>query len=136
MDYSRDLALAEPATGEEVNTWGDVVNDQITELADNAIAGVAGLAMSDGTNTLTMTDGAFCIARAAVIQFTGALTATRAVQYGAHNGVNLRKVWVVHNLTTGSHDITIGYTTGSTVTVPNGSIYQVYGDSVNFYRVS
>ena len=48
------LGLALPVTGELSGTWGSVVNDSITSLLDNAIAGTTTLS-TDADVTLTTT---------------------------------------------------------------------------------
>jgi hypothetical protein len=39
--YTPTLKLALPVTGELSGTWGDVVNDNITSMVEQAIAGLA-----------------------------------------------------------------------------------------------
>jgi hypothetical protein len=39
--YSPLLGLALPVTGELSGTWGDVVNDSVTSLVEDSVAGFA-----------------------------------------------------------------------------------------------
>lgn len=71
INYTTLLGLAQPVTGTEANTWGDVVNDEITALLDSAIAGTATVSVTAGDVTLTSVDGAADQARMAILVATG-----------------------------------------------------------------
>jgi hypothetical protein len=71
INYTTLLGLAQPVTGTEANTWGDVVNDEITALLDSAIAGTATISVTAGNVTLTSVDGAADQARMAILVATG-----------------------------------------------------------------
>jgi hypothetical protein len=71
INYTTLLGLAQPVTGTEANTWGDVVNDEITALLDSAIAGTATISVTAGDVTLTSVDGAADQARMAILVATG-----------------------------------------------------------------
>ena len=72
------LGLALPVTGELSGTWGSVVNDSITSLLDNAIAGTTTLS-TDADVTLTTTTLAANQSRQAIILWTASGTATRYI---------------------------------------------------------
>lgn len=128
--YTSRLRLAKPANGELNNTWGTVVNDNITEMVDQAVAGVSSIALSDANYVLSTANGTSDQARNAVLVFTGALTATRTITTPA-----VSKLYVVKNSTTGSQSITV--TCGGVgVTVPAGQTYVLYTDGVDFFHVS
>lgn len=113
--YTSLLGLALPVTGELSGTWGDVVNQEITNLLDSSIAGTTTIT-TDADVTLSTTDGAANQARQAVLYFSGARTATRTYTAPAHS-----KVYVVVNATTGGYPIIlngVGPTTG--VPIPAG----------------
>jgi hypothetical protein len=71
INYTTLLGLAQPVTGTEANTWGQVVNDEITALLDSAIAGTATISVTAGNVTLTSVDGAADQARMAILVATG-----------------------------------------------------------------
>ena len=77
--YSSRLRLAKPAAGELNNTWGDVVNQNLTDMVDQAIAGVTTVSLPDSNYSLTTANGTTDESRPAVLVFTGALTAARTV---------------------------------------------------------
>ena len=53
--YTSLLGLALPVTGELSGTWGDVVNDSITQLVEDSIANYAEADVTSGDWTLTTT---------------------------------------------------------------------------------
>jgi len=70
--YTSLLGLALPVTGELSGTWGDTVNNSITQLTDDSIAGVATQSVASGDWTLTTTGGgASNQARMAILIPTG-----------------------------------------------------------------
>jgi len=71
-NYTNLLGFALPTTGELAGTWGQVVNDSITELVEDSIAGTATVNVTSGDVTLTTTgSGAANEARCAIIRVTG-----------------------------------------------------------------
>jgi len=71
VNYTTLLGLAQPVTGTEANTWGDVVNDEITALIEEAVAGGETINVTGGNVTLTDTDGVANQARNAILLVTG-----------------------------------------------------------------
>jgi len=68
--YSTNLALALPATGELSGTWGTTVNDNITNMLDQAL-GYQAFTATGGSDTLTIPDGTSGVARSIYIQLNG-----------------------------------------------------------------
>lgn len=101
VDYTTNLGLALPTTGDLAGLWGYTVNDSITSLLDSAVAGTTTLS-ADTDTTLTTTDGAANQARAAVINWTATGTVTRNINAPKHS-----KVYVVFNNTGGTQSIVI-----------------------------
>jgi hypothetical protein len=101
VDYTTNLGLALPTTGDLAGLWGYTVNDSITSLLDTAVAGTVTLS-ADTDTTLTTTDGAANQARAAVINWTATGTVTRNINAPKHS-----KVYVVFNNTGGTQSIVI-----------------------------
>jgi len=70
--YTTLLGLALPVPGELTGTWGTTVNDSITQLLDDAIAGTATASVTSGDWTLTDTgSGVPNQARCAILIATG-----------------------------------------------------------------
>jgi hypothetical protein len=111
-NFSPLLGLALPTTGDLSGTWGTAVNDQITQLLDDAVAGTVTLS-ADADVTLSTTNGAANQARNAIILLTGARTALRTITAPAQS-----KIYFIINLTSGGFGAKIvgsGPTTGITV---------------------
>lgn len=128
--YTSNLGLALPTTGDLAGLWGYTVNDSITSLLDAAVAGTTTIS-TDADVTLTTTDGVTNQARAAIIKWTANGTATRYITAPAHS-----KVYVVFNNTGGTQSIVIrgvGPTTG--VTIAAGQQAMVAWDGSDFARV-
>lgn len=101
VDYTTNLGLALPTTGDLAGLWGYTVNDSITSLLDSAIAGTTTL-NTDADVTLTDTDGVANQARGAVLNWTATGTTTRYI-----NAPKRSKVYVVFNNTGGTQSIVI-----------------------------
>jgi len=112
INYTTLLGLAQPVTGTEANTWGTVVNDEITALVDSAVAGTTTIT-SDADVTLTTTAGAANQSRQAIILWTASGTVTRNITAPAQS-----KTYMVINSTGSTQSIVlrgVGPTTGITV---------------------
>jgi hypothetical protein len=118
VDYTTNLGLALPTTGDLAGLWGYTVNDSITSLLDSAVAGTVTLS-ADADTTLTTTDGAANQARAAVINWTASGTVTRNINAPKHS-----KIYVVFNNTGSTQSIVIR----GGPTLPTAGVTIVAGD--------
>jgi hypothetical protein len=123
------LGLALPTTGDLSGTWGTTVNEAITDLLDDAVAGTVTLS-ADADVTLSTTNGADNQARNAVILWTASNGATtRNITAPAQS-----KAYVVINSGTGPIVIRgAGPTTG--VTIAAGDKALVAWNGSDFVRV-
>jgi hypothetical protein len=125
--YTDLLRLTKPTDGELVGTWGQTVNNGITELEEDAIAGTATVAMADvATTTLTVVNGATDQARCNTLRLTGALTAQRDVVCPS-----VSKNYFVRNATTGGFGVQVKTAAGTGIVVPNGQAMLLYCDGTN-----
>jgi hypothetical protein len=111
--YTSLLGLALPVTGELQGTWGDTVNQQITELLDAAVAGTTTISV-DADITLSTTTGAANQSRQTILLWTASGSVTRYITAPAQS-----KAYIVINKTGSTQSIVIrgvGPTTGVTVT--------------------
>jgi hypothetical protein len=108
--YTSNLGLALPVTGEYNDTWGDVLNSEITTLIDSSIAGTTTLS-SDADVTLTDDSGTANQARQAILHWTASGTTTRYITAPART-----KSYVVINDSSTQNIILrgVGPTTGVT----------------------
>jgi microcystin-dependent protein len=93
-----------------------------------AVSGVTQITMTNSNYTLTNLNGVADEARSMVLVVGGTNSAIRQVIAPL-----VTKFYVVTNSTSGGYAITIGASTGSIITVPNGTTVQVYCDGTNFY---
>lgn len=132
VDYTTNLGLALPTTGDLAGLWGYTVNDSITSLLDSAIAGTTTIS-ADADVTLTDTDGAANQARAAVLNWTATGTTTRYI-----NAPKRSKVYVIFNNTGSTQSIVLrgGPTSPTTgVTIPAGDQAMVAWNGSDFEKV-
>lgn len=75
--YTTLLKFVLPVTGELTNQWGDVINDELTQLVEDAIAGAVTQPVTSGDWTLTTTGGGEPNeARSAILIATGTVPGT------------------------------------------------------------
>ena len=117
------LGFVKQADGENIGSWGDVLNDQLIDLLDDAIGGYVEVSVASGNVTLAFADGtADNNGRHAVIKFTGSPGASRTVTFP-----NKQKTYYIIN---GSDDSVV-CTAGSgaeTVTLLTGQKDIIYVD--------
>jgi hypothetical protein len=125
--YTPILQLALPVTGELDGTWGTVVNDNITSMIEQAIAGLATInTWTTASHTLTTADGTTDEARCAVLECSGAPGAAATVICPART-----KLFVIKNSVTGGYAVTLKTSAGTGISVPNGSTALLYCDGTN-----
>lgn len=124
--YTTSLRLVLPVTGELTGTWGDTVNDGLTDLVDASVAGTAAVTMSDADYTLTVANGASDESRQMFVTLTGTLGASRDVICPTAS-----KLYFVTNSTTGGFSIVFKTSAGTGITVPNGFRAILYCDGTN-----
>jgi hypothetical protein len=78
--YTTLLGLVLPVEGELIDSWGDTVNAELTQLLEDSIAGYATQSVAGGNWTLTTTgSGAANQARMAILIATGTPGTTRYI---------------------------------------------------------
>jgi len=110
INYTTLLGLAKPVTGTEAGAWGDVVNDQITTLVEDAVANAASISVTSGDVTLTTTSGSSNQARMSILLITGTPGTTRNVIAPSQS-----KVYQVINSSNAAVVIKGSATTGATI---------------------
>lgn len=132
------LQLQTPGDPAVAGVWGTNLNKNFS-LIDSAVAGLLSLSVAGASNVvLTATQGVANQARNKIFSFTGALTGNVDVLWPQ----NVTGVFVVQNLTTGSHTLALGVNNGSgspdgsTVTIAQNEIVVVYSDGTNIVLVT
>ena len=125
--YTPILQLALPATGELNGTWGTTVNDNITSMVEQAIAGLATInTWTSASHTLTTANGTTSEARCAILQCSGAPGAAATVICPTAS-----KVYIIKNSVTGGYAVTLKTSAGTGISVPNGGTALLYCDGTN-----
>jgi hypothetical protein len=123
------LKLALPVTGELNGTWGDVVNNNITSMVEQAVAGLATInTWTANSHTLTTADGTTSESRCAmlVIDDDGAGNPSAAATVICPTAT---KSYIVRNLC--GQTVTIKTAAGTGVDVPNNQAALVFCDGTN-----
>ena len=128
-NYTNLLGFALPTTGELSGTWGQVVNDSITELVEDSIAGSATASVTSGDWTLSTTgSGASNEARCAILIPTGTPGTSRNIIAPSSS-----KAYVVVNQSDGAVVLKGAATTG--VTIAAGAKALVAWNGSDFVQV-
>lgn len=130
------LGLALPVQGELSGTWGDTVNNGITEYVNIAIAGTLSFA-GDGAITLSNTTGdasasniGSTTAQYMAIRVTGTLTTTKVITAPSYS-----KIYMVENAATGGA-VTFKASGQTGVSVAVGELCFVYFNGTDYVKVS
>ena len=128
--YTSLLGFALPVQGELSGTWGDVVNDSITQLVEDSVAGYATADVTSGNWTLTTTgSGAANQARCAIIRPTGTPGVSRDITAPAQS-----KAYIIDNQSDAAVVLKASGTTG--VTVAAGKQALVAWNGSDFVKVT
>lgn len=128
--FSTRLRMERQATGENLDTWGLIVNEAVIDLADIAIAGVVTIPVAATNVVLTTANGTEDQARYAILNVTGTLSADVDIIIP-----NTQKQYVVYNGTSGSFDLGIRTSSGTAAVVPAGLSFGVWCDGSNNTRL-
>jgi len=130
------LGLVTPTQGTLSGTWGDTVNNGITEYVNIAIAGTLSFA-NDGAITLANTTGdasasniGSTTAQYAAIRVTGTLTTTKVITAPSYS-----KTYVVENAATGG-TVTFKASGQTGVSIAVGEKALVYFNGTDYVKVS
>ena len=126
--YTSILKLALPVQGELSGTWGDAVNDQVTSMIEEAIAGLKTIdTWSTNSATLSTADGSTSESRAAILN----LTDTTSDLSGAATLIcpAASKIYIVKNAT--GQQVTVRTASGTGIAIPNGTTGFVFCDGTN-----
>ena len=132
--YTTNLRLTKQADGENPNSWGQILNDGVISLVDDAIAGYTTVSIgSAATVTLTETQGSGDQSRSAILEFKGTVG-------GAHDTINVlipnnSKSYVVknsvsYNDSTDAIVLKVAGNTGVTITGDSTAMYVTNGTTV------
>ena len=126
--YTTLLKIAKPTQGELDGSWGTVVNDNITSMIEEAIAGRSVINTWSGNSaTLSTANGTTAESRSAMLS----LTDTGTNLSGAATVIcpTLSKIYIVKN---GAGQVaTLKTASGTGIAVPNGTTMFLFCDGTN-----
>jgi len=142
------LGLALPVQGELSGSWGNTVNNGITEYTNIAIAATLTLT-GDGAVTLQNTTGdasasnivssltgaGTVTAQFAIVKIAGTLTTTKVVTFGSAGSAPYSKTYLVVNAATGGSVSFTAYG-GTGVTIAVGESAYVYYNGTNIVKAA
>jgi len=133
--YTSILKLALPTAGELDGTWGDVVNDNITSMIEEAIAGMTTINTwtTNAASIGSPSNGTTSPSRAAIIELTDtgvSLTAQGTLTIAT---VPASKIYVVRNATL--QDIRVTRGGSNTVIVPKGNTQVLVCDGTDVFEM-
>ena len=122
--YTTNLRLTKQADGENPNTWGEILNEGVISLVDQAVAGYTTISIGS-VNSVVLTDnqGSNDQSRSAILEFKGTIG-------GDHDTINVfipntSKTYIVKNSVTytDTTDALVLKVAGNTgVTIPAGTV--------------
>ena len=132
--YTTNLRLTKQGDGENPNSWGQILNDGVISLVDDAIAGYTTVSLgSAATVTLSENQGSGDQSRSAILEFKGSVG-------GAHDTINVlipnnSKAYIVRNSVsyTDSTDaivLKVAGNTGVTIADDSTAMYVTNGTTV------
>jgi hypothetical protein len=130
--YTPTLKLALPVTGELSGTWGDVVNDNITSMIEQAIAGLSTINTWTGNaHTLTTANGTTSESRCAMLVAATGAGGSALTGAGEIICPASAKLYVVQNTTAFAVTLKTSAGTGVAVAASNTAFLFCNGTSVN-----
>ena len=136
--YTSNLRLTKQGDGDNPNTWGQVLNDGVISLVDDAVAGYTTVSIGSTVSvTLTNNQGSGDQSRSAILELTGSIG-------GTHTSIfvlipNNSKSYVIRNSVSNnnSSDAIILRVAGNTgVTIPPSSNTFVITNGTSVYNVA
>ncbi len=132
--YTTNLRLTKQGDGENPNSWGQILNDGVISLVDDAIAGYTTVSLgSAATVTLSENQGSGDQSRSAILEFKGSVG-------GAHDTINVlipnnSKSYVVRNSvsyndSTDAIVLKVAGNTGVTIADDSTAMYVTNGTTV------
>jgi hypothetical protein len=133
--YTDNLRLTKQGDNDNPNTWGQIVNQQVIELLEEAISGVVQVnctGTSDINLATSVQNGLTDTARHAVLELIGLIGADINVILPS-----VEKVYIVRTSYAGDYTVTLKTSGGSdSIKLNSGSLVLIYTNGVNIYSVS
>ena len=128
--YTNRLGLEKQGDGENPNSWGTILNTNVIDLIDDAIAGYEVVSVSSTGITLSDNNGTTDQSRNAALEFAGTLTANVIITIPSEE-----KTYFVRENTTGSFAVQMKTAAGSALNLTQGQNTFVACDGTSIYRL-
>ena len=128
--YTNRLGLEKQTDGENPNSWGAILNTNVIDLIDDAIAGYEIVSVSGTGVTLTDNQGSSDQSRNAALEFAGTLTANVTITVPAEE-----KTYFIRENTSGSFAVQMKTAGGTALTLSQGANTFVACNGTSIYRL-
>ena len=128
--YTNRLGLEKQGDGENPNSWGTILNTNVIDLIDDAIAGYEIVSVSSTGITLSDNNGAADQSRNAALEFAGTLTANVTITIPSEE-----KTYFIRENTTGSFAVQMKTAAGSALTLSQGINSFIACDGTDIYQL-
>ena len=128
--YTNRLGLEKQGDGENPNSWGSILNTNVIDLIDDAIAGYEIVSVSSTGITLSDNNGTADQSRNASLEFAGTLTANVTITIPSEE-----KTYFVRENTTGSFAVQMKTAAGSALNLTQGQNTFVACDGTSIYKL-
>jgi len=131
--YTTRIRLEKQGDGENPNSWGAILNQNVIDLVDDAIAAYTTIVVSSADVTLTTADGTSDQARSAFLELSGTVSSNLNVLVPEQS-----KGFIVNDKTTrqNSATITVKTASGSGTAITSGEIRQLVCDKVSVFALT
>ena len=131
--YTTRIRLEKQGDGENPNSWGAILNQNVIDLVDDAIAAYTTITVSSIDVTLTTADGTSDQARSAFLELSGTVSSSLNVLVPEQS-----KGFIVNDKTTrqNSATITVKTASGSGTAITSGEIRQLVCDKVSVFALT
>ena len=128
--YTNRLGLEKQGDGENPNSWGSILNTNVIDLIDDAIAGYEIVSVSSTGISLSDNNGTVDQSRNASLEFAGTLTADVTITIPSEE-----KTYFIRENTTGSFAVQVKTVSGSAITLTQQNNSLISCDGTNIYSV-
>ena len=131
--YTTRIRLEKQGDGENPNSWGAILNQNVIDLVDDAIAAYTTVIVSSADVTLTAADGTADQSRSAFLELSGTVSANLNVIIPEQS-----KGFIVNDKTTRENSATITFKTdaGAGSAISEGAIAHIISDGVSVYGLN
>tara|TARA_R100001591_G_scaffold5235_2_gene11604 strand:- start:986 stop:1891 length:906 start_codon:yes stop_codon:yes gene_type:complete len=131
--YTTNIRLTKQGDGDNPNSWGLILNNEVIDLVDSAIAAYTTISCSSADITLTESNGTADQSRSAMLEFVGTVSSNINIIVPTKS-----KFYIVNDQTVrqSSSSITVKTASGSGATVDASAAGIFFSDAVSVYSMN